>query len=87
MPPRSKAKPRMQLQVAEQALIDKAMRVDGDTATDAVRAVNAARVRKGILELDKSSVHRYVGGATHKRAQVEKIGCKRNLSPAHVRQL
>ena len=77
----------VQLQISEQALVDKVMRRDGGTATDALAAVNAARARRGVPELNKSTVHRYVAGRTHKRGQHETRGRKRKLSRADVRKL
>ena len=83
--PRSQLK--MPLQPAEQNAIDKIMRCERGSATDALKAVNEARRRNGVAPVHKSSVHRYVRGVTHKRGRAETRGRKRALSPLQVRAL
>ena len=65
----------------------KVVRCRKGSPTDAWRAVNRARERKGVSGVDKSAVHRYVRGETHRRGQQETRGRKRALSARQVRSL
>ena len=81
------AQPRMHLQPAEEALINKTILKNRGTPTDAWRAVNKSRAQKGIRELGKDAVHRFCNGDTHARGRSETRGRKRSLSTADVRAL
>ena len=74
-----------QLTMKERNKIDDVMRKG--TATDALRAVNAQRVRKNIREVEKSTVYRFAKGLTHQRGATETRGRKRSLSKQNVRKL
>ena len=63
------------------------MRNEKGSATDALRRVNEQRRAANIRRVNKSTVHRYAAGITHKRGAVEKRGRKRALSKQDVRKL
>ena len=80
--------PIVHLTEEELALVDKTMRKDHGTATDAWNIVNAKRRLHGTRELEKSAVHRYVRGRSHQRGQsIERRGRKRKLSKQNEREL
>ena len=80
--------PIVHLTEEELALVDKTMRKDHGTATDAWNKVNAKRRLHGTRELEKSAVHRYVRGRCHQRGQrIERRGRKRKLSKQNEREL
>ena len=54
-----------QLTSKERRSIDKMIRSDKKTPTDALRSINKSRVKSGIREVEKSTVHRYAKGLTH----------------------
>ena len=74
-----------QLTIKERNKIDDVMRKG--TAADALRVVNAQRVRKNIREVEKSTVYRFAKGLTHLRGATETRGRKRSLSKQNVRKL
>ena len=63
-----------QLTTHEQDLIAKVVARSGATASDALRAANDLRVRRGLPELHRSSVHRFIHGLTHRRSKPERRG-------------
>ena len=73
--------------VDEQNVIDNVMRKEKGTATDALRRINEQRQEANIKCIDKSAVHRYAQGLTHKRGAEEQRGRKRALSKQDVRTL
>ena len=75
-----------QLTAAEQNRIDAIMRAEKGSATDALRRINEARRKANIRAVEKSTVHRYVKGLTHKRGAAEKHGRKRALSKKDIRR-
>ena len=76
-----------QLTKDECAEIDRLMRAEKKTATEALHILNKARKAKKIREVQKHAVHRYVKGRTHKLGAPEKRGRKRSLSPQQVSKL
>ena len=76
-----------QLTLEEQSRIDEVMRKEKGSATDALRRINEERRKYNIREVEKSTVHRYAKGLTHKRGAVETRGRKRSLSKQDVRKL
>jgi hypothetical protein len=74
-----------QLTMKEQNQIDDVMR--NGTAADALRTVNAQRMRKNIREVEKSTVYRFAKGFTHQRGATETRGRKRSLSKQDARKL
>jgi hypothetical protein len=80
-------KTRNQLTVDEQCLIDDVMREEKGSATDAWRRINAKRQQRSTRDVDKSAVHRYARGETHRRDAAEKRGRKKSLSKRDVLKL
>ena len=76
-----------QLTQDERVQIDRMIRSEKKTPTDALRSINMARKAKKIREGQKDGVHRYVRGETHKLGALEKRGRKRSLSAQDVRKL
>ena len=76
-----------QLTVEEQTLVDKVLRQDKGGPLDALRKINAARAKRKIAELNKSSIYRFVSGTTHARGRSETRGRKRALSKKDVSKL
>ena len=76
-----------QLSADEMTMIDRIMRKDKGTATDALQCINVERSKRNIRQVEKSTVHRYARGRTHKRDAAETRGRKRALSKQSVRKL
>ena len=74
-----------QITEAEQSLIEKVYQ--SGTATDALQAVNKARAAKSVPLLEKSSVHRFVKGKSHKRCAKETRGRKQLLTKMQLLRL
>ena len=55
-----------QLTLSERRLIDKMVRAQKASPTDALHKINAKRLKANIRLVEKSCVHRYVKGLTHK---------------------
>ena len=75
------------LTLKEQASVDTILRRRGLGAMDALREVNKDRRRRGIDELSRSAIYRYIGGETHARCATEKRGRKRALERNDVAKL
>ena len=88
MPTPAKKAPKkiIQLTPQEQQRIRQVIGNQG-APTQALNRINATRRSKDIRETDKSTVHRFCRGLTHKASAVEKRGRKRILSRADVRKL
>ena len=80
-------KPIKQLSKEERIEIDRLLRVEQKTPTEALRSINKARKARKIRELQKQAVYRFVKGRTHKLGAVEKRGRKRSLSSQDIRTL
>ena len=78
-------KPIKQLTEEERIEIDRLVRVQKRTPTEALHSLNKARKAKKIRELQKQAVHRFVRGRTHKLGVDEKRGRKRGLSSKDIR--
>ena len=76
-----------QLTQDERSLIDKIVRTDKKTPTEALRRVNAKREKKGIREVEKSTVHRFCRGLTHKVGAKETRGRSAGLSAKDKQRL
>ena len=74
-----------QLTLQEEMLIDREVRSKAPP-TKALRAVNAARKKRGIEEAAKQTVYRYINGQTHRRGRAETRGRKKALTKADVRK-
>ena len=47
---------------------------------DIARRVNQAQKKRGMDEVDKSTIYRYLKGSTHRRGMLEKRGRKQSLT-------
>ena len=83
---RARALPRRQLRPCDIQLVEKAVQ-GGGGGMDALRAINKAREREGVAPLTKSSVHRFINGATHQRFKAETRGRKHALTRQDARRL
>ena len=75
-----------QLTLAERQLIDKELR-SNSSATDAFKLINLKRQKSKIRPLEKSCVHRYVKGQTHKPNSPETRGRKPVLTKMNILRL
>ena len=76
-----------QLTSSECRIIDQVVRDKKGLATDALDKINEKRATKGEPILEKTCVHRYVKGLTHKPDVKETRGRKPALSKKHIRSL
>ena len=72
-------------------MVDRVMRWEKGSATDALREFNARRaalpVKERVAPLSKSSVHRYANGQTHSLWKPEGRGGKRKISNLDIPRL
>lgn len=68
-------------------MVDQMTRSGAGGAMDALRLVNAARKKKGIMAVNKSTVYRFVKGTTHQRGKKETRGCKKILQRKDIDKL
>jgi len=71
----------------EQRTILKVIYKKGKTKADALRAVNVLREKKGMVATNRSSIHRFTTGVTHRHNTKEKRGRKKILKKSHTRKL
>ena len=76
-----------QLTSAERTLVDKLVRTEGKTPTQALRRVNAKRKKENVQEVHKSTVHRFCRGLTHEAGATESRGRKSILSRKDITHL
>ena len=76
-----------QLTPAELSLVDDLVRGQRKSPTEAWRVVNAGRCRHGAQPVEKSTVHRYCRGETHRRDAKETRGRKPILSKRDISKL
>lgn len=76
-----------QLTSSECRIIDQMVRGKKGSATDALDKINQKRATKGEPILEKTCVHRYVGGLTHRPDTKETRGRKQALSKKDIRSL
>ncbi len=76
-----------QLSVAEQRRVDDLVRNKKKSGAHAVRALNAARARRGVELVEQKAVYSYIRGQTHVRGRVEKRGAKTIVEQKHIRKL
>ena len=76
-----------QLSPVEQRTILKVISKIGKTKADALRAVNVLREKKGMVATNRSSIHRFTIGVTHRHNTKEKRGRKKILKKSHTRKL
>jgi hypothetical protein len=76
-----------QLTVKEQAMVDDIVRAKQDKPMEAVQKINAERRKRKVEEVHKSTVYRYIDGATHARGRTEKRGRKQALTKADTQKL
>ena len=79
-----KVTPIRQLTEAERAKVDKLVRTEGKTPTQALQRINAARDKDGVQHVHKSTVHRFCRGLTHKRGAKETRGRKTILAKKDI---
>ena len=79
--------PAVQLTLGERTLINKLVRMERKTPTEALSRVNAQREKKGVQAITKSAVHRFCRGLTHKAGAKETRGRKAILSSKDIRTL
>ena len=80
-------KPIKQLTKEERMEIDRLLRVEQNTPTEAMQSMHKARKAKKIREVQKQAVQCFVKGRTHKLGACEKRGRKRGLSSKGIRAL
>ena len=83
-PPVAKGK---HLTVKEQDMVDKVIRKDGGTPTDALQAVARSRARRGEAPIHKTTIYRYLRGSTHRRSKQERRGRPRLVKRADAARL
>ena len=76
-----------QLTAAERRVIDNMVRVKKASPTDAFLKINEKRIKSNIRPVEKSCVHRFVKGSTHKLVTQETRGRKPILTKKDVNKL
>ena len=66
----------VQLTAKEMELIHGMLADRNHKPMDTVRAVNTARRKAGVEEIDKTSIYRYINGETHRRGRSETRGAR-----------
>ena len=76
-----------QLALKERATIDRLIRQEKASPTEAWRRINRDRRRHGVVEVGKCAAHRYARGATHKLGATETRGRNKVLDDGDIKSL